>query len=218
MTYTLEFNDIRVGAAWIDGDLWLPMKDVAQLVGLKNPRQMMQGLGESACEQKIMGKNAKGMNVPIIHIPSHNVMALINKSKAVNKEDLGTWLENAVAAARKRAGVQIVADSSGDGPDASKIAAPKTIKKSRPKAYAIKAEDYAQLAGKSLSTIYSWARESKLPKAHFLKKVGVGMDKYYLVTERDIAYETIAMHLENKCDEFGIVSEVKVEVIGKIDS
>ncbi len=147
-----------------------------------------------------MGKNAKGRNVPIIHISSHNVRVLIDKSKAVNKADLRTWLENALADARKRAETPTVADYSGDGPDTSKLAAPRTLKKSRPKAYAIKAEDYAHVAGKSLSTIYSWARESKLPKADFLKRVSVGMDKHYLVLRRDIAYETIAMHLENKCD------------------
>jgi hypothetical protein len=52
MNYTLEFNDIKVRTAWIDGDLWLAMKDVARLVRFSNPRHMVQGLGDSACEQR----------------------------------------------------------------------------------------------------------------------------------------------------------------------
>jgi len=149
-----------------DGTYWYPMKDVAALLGDKNPRQMVDTLREEAQERKFPGKDTGGRNVQIIHISEASVRILLAR-KGMNNDpvvlaalglapeaDLPRDVQESVPV------VQVAEEPAGGTIGTEPTPPARKNKKKTLNAIKISKEDYARLKGISLTTVYNHVKKN----------------------------------------------------------
>jgi len=178
---------------------------------------MLGPLGEELMERTFPHTDNYGRSVPLIHIGSGSVRALITRSKHPQKSELIDWLDKELSNDRPVPGKNSAKSSQPGGNDergaSSTLSNPESPKpkKARHRGYAITTEDYARLCNKSSSTIYKWVKDGKLDK------LVIKQTRYIIVKERDLDYERIAEGMKANENRFGIVGEMKLEIIGNIE-
>lgn len=194
-----------------EGISWYPMKDVAALLGDKNPRQMMYALKEETQERKFSVKDANGRYVPVIHISEGNVLALMRKKGREDDTGIQAVLKSAPEAEQKGVVPEpvVVAPVNDEQTVSTQSPQPKPParkKKRTINAIKISKEDYASLRGMSLGTVYNHIKKHKL-------RVMQGYQAFLWITEHDGDYEQIVELLKDPVSRIAEKLEVRYKEI-----
>jgi hypothetical protein len=158
------------------GDLWFDANKVAALLGVKNPRQMLNGLGPVGKEKSFQVRGAKGRKLKRAHVNLAGLIDLAHRSKSPGR---GEILDYTVALEswpdydpQPSAGSSAMPDEAEAAPHCEASAdehavcqrmvadTPSTPRKTS--VIFMKVEDYAALLGKSLSTVYRWKEKNAI--------------------------------------------------------
>lgn len=197
----LTYGDKDLRAARAEDGLWLAMRDVASLLGQKNPRQMANALHGKAEERVLEARDKHGRVVLMVHLSAASVRALILKSKIGNKEKLLTWLDNVVK--------ERMPDAAPATLPPAQIASGNRKPARKTRAVLIEVRDYVELMNRSKSTVYDLVKAGKLRKQVF------GEDSYIWITERDEGYAEILAKLETAGQQIGAAAEWKCTILGR---
>jgi hypothetical protein len=199
------------------GEQWFAIRDIAVLIGQKNPRHIMTAHCKNAVEKEFSSKSKRGCKVILKHIGLADVISIVNKAYHGDKAELLTWLDTITKTrsgnasgkpfapmSPKKSAVDILSDEEVYS-DKSKAA---SKRKARLRVLAIGITDYSALTGISKTTVYNRITNRTL------KTVTVRKNRYIWVTERDEEYEQIEKYLDSDSNNIGIVEEWRCAILG----